>query len=571
MSGAGVRRGQTVPRDIVHAAGHSRERSLGHLANAWVEHFVRHGPGDISGQPVRHGQEYYDFVVDCYGLTGDGKLLYDSAFLSRPKGCDKSGLGARFALFEGLGPCRFAGFATGGEVFEDPWDLGFNYEYRPGEPMGKPVHNALIRIMATEETQTGNVYDSIYQNLSDEQCPLSHVPGVTPGLKETHLPSGGRIIASTAAAASKDGGKETFVVFDETHLYDTPILVAMYATVTRNLRKRKATAGTWYLETTTMFAKGAESVAEQTYTLAGQIRDGLTRSDRLLFDHRYGECDDLSSEEMLRAAILEAFGEAIEWNDIDSIVEEFWDPRKTTTDSRRFFLNAPTDTFDAWITAAEWMGRQRADRVIDDGEMITLGFDGSRSRKKGVTDATALIACCVSDGFLFELGTWEQPTGPAGVGWQVPTVEVDAAVDNAFVRFTVVGFYGDPAKWESYIAKWEATYGKRLRAKVTREHPIEFWMVGGHALRTVRALEQFHSAVLDDELSHSGYVLTRHVLNCRRRPTRSGLTVAKENPDSPRKIDAAIAAVLAFQARTDAIAAGVLDAAEEVFVPRRVR
>lgn len=30
----------------------------------------------------------------------------------------------------------------------------------------------------------------------------------------------------------------------------------MYATVTRNLRKRKKGAGTWYLETTTMFAPG---------------------------------------------------------------------------------------------------------------------------------------------------------------------------------------------------------------------------------------------------------------------------------------------------------------------------
>src|SRR5205085_598693 len=106
------------------------------------------------------------------------------------------------------------------------------------------------------------------------------------------------------------------------------------------------------------------------------------------------------------------------------------------------------------------------------------------------------------------------------------------------------------AKWESYIASWEAKYGKRLKVKSTRDHPIEWWMTGGRSGLIVRALEQFHSAVIDSEMTHDGsYALTRHVLNARRRTSRSGLQIAKEHPDSPRKIDAAIAAVLAWQAR----------------------
>jgi hypothetical protein len=48
--------------------------------------------------------------------------------------------------------------------------------------------------------------------------------------------------------------------------------------------------------------------------------------------------------------------------------------------------------------------------------------------------------------------------------------------------------------------------------------------------------------------------------------------IAKDHPDSPRKIDAAVAAVLAWQARLDAIAAGVgRESPEEMFVPRRIR
>lgn len=556
-----------MPRDLVQASGHSRGRSLGHFANAWMEYFVRHGPGDVHGQPVRHGQEVYDFVVDCYALEPVGRLLYDSAFLSRPKGCDKSGLAARFALFEGLGPCRFLRFAEGGEVFEDPWELGFRYEYSPGEPMGRPVQDAFVRLLATEEMQTGNVFNTVYVNLTDDGCPLSHVAGVDPGLKWIGLPNGGTIVPSTASAASKDGGLETFSVFDESHIYDNPVLRAMYDTVTRNMRKRKATAGTWYLETTTMFEPGADSVAERSYLLAGQIREGLARSERLLFDHRYGECEDLADDVELRAAIVDAFGEAIEWNDIGALVDEFQDLRKFTNDSRRFFLNAPTASGEAWLAPPEWAARVDVMRIVADRETVVLGFDGSRSRAEGRADATALIGCTVADGHLFEIGVWEQPLGAGGVGWSAPVVLINAAVDSAFARYNVVGMFADPALWESHIAAWEAKFHQRLKVRSTREHPIERWMTGGRSTQTVRALEQFHSAVVDGEISHDGsFALTRHVLNAERRLSSSGMQIRKPHPD--RKIDAAVAAVLAWECRLVALSAGL---GKRTMVPRRIR
>lgn len=549
-----------MPRTLVHAPGHDRRRSLGWLAVAWMESLVVHGPGDVQGQPVRHGDEFTGFIVDCYAV-GDSPenthRLYDSAFLSRPKGCDKSGLGGRFALFEALGPCRFAGWAEGGETYEDPWGLGFQYVYEPGEPMGRHVTAPFIRCMATEEGQTGNVYDTVLLNLTDEDAPLSQIPGLDAGLTRIYLPGGGEIRPSTASSASKDGGLETFVVFDETHLYNLPELRRMYGTVTRNLRKRKKGAGTWFLETTTMFAAGEESTAESTFQLAEQIREGTSRRARLLYDHRWGECDDLSAEEQLRAAIGEAFGEAIEWNDIDGIVDEFYDTRNDPVDSRRYFLNAQTGASDAWLVPHEWAGCADPAKVVAAGERITLGFDGSRRRSRGVTDATALIGCRVSDGHLFEIAVWEQPDGVAGRDWWVPTAEVEAAVRSAFQKYKVVGFYADPAaEWRSFIANWEYTYGRRLRVRSTQQHPIEWWMNKPQAV--VRALELFHVAVLSGELTHDGsFALTRHVLNARRRPSRAGLQIAKEHPDSRRKIDAAIAATLAWQARLDALSKGL--------------
>jgi hypothetical protein len=136
--------------------------------------------------------------------------------------------------------------------------------------------------------------------------------------------------------------------------------------------------------------------------------------------------------------------------------------------------------------------------------------------------------------------------------------EVEATVREAFTKYRVVAFYADPAKWETNVAQWEATYGGRLKVKSSRTNPIEWWMTGGRSSAIVQALEQFQSAVIDKDLSHDGSAaLTRHILNARRRPTRSGIQISKEHPDSARKIDGAVAAVLAWQARLDAVAAGV--------------
>jgi phage terminase large subunit-like protein len=118
-----------------------------------------------------------------------------------------------------------------------------------------------------------------------------------------------------------------------------------------------------------------------------------------------------------------------------------------------------------------------------------------------------------------------------------------------------VGFYADPPHFQDYVDRWMAEFGPRLRVRATQQRPIEWWTNRPKAM--VDALERFHSAVTAQQLSHDGgTVLTRHVLNARRRIGRTGLTISKEYPGSPRKIDAAMAAVLAYECRADAVTAG---------------
>jgi phage terminase large subunit-like protein len=551
-------------RDRVQASTHDRTRSLGWLAIWWIETFCVHGPGDVQGEPVDLDEEFAAFILDSYAVDDNGRRLYDSAFISRAKGRAKSELAGFITLFEAMGPARFDGWAQGGEAYERD---GYTYTYQAGEPLGKLVTAPVIRCLATEEGQAGNTYDNVHFNLTEG--PLANgLPRDAAGLTRIFLPGGGEIIPSTASNSSKDGGKETFVVFDETHLYTTRELKRMYDTVRRNLAKRKA-AEPWSLETSTMYLPGEKSVAEETHDLAKLIREGKAKIERLLFDHREADPDiDLGDEDQVRAGIREAYGPFAEVMDVERILSEFYDPRNDPQDSRRYYFNQPTSSKDAFISSPEWMACA-ASKTVSKGDEITLGFDGSRKRTRGLTDATALIGCRVSDGHLFEIRIWEQPEGPAGEGWEVPITEVDFEVRQAFENYKVVGMFADPAKWESYVAQWEADFGKKLKVKSSQAHPIEWWMTGNRSYLVVRALEQFQNAVIDKELTHSGLALTRHVLNARRRLGRSGVSIAKEHPESPNKIDAAVAAVLAYQARLQALSKG--EATKTTFVPRRIR
>src|SRR5690606_6710782 len=99
-------------------------------------------------------------------------------------------------------------------------------------------------------------------------------------------------------------------------------------------------------------------------------------------------------------------------------------------DARRFYLNQVTHASDSWLSQPEWAARRLLNARPPKGTAVTLGFDGSRRRSHVTTDATALIGCTVEGGHIFEIQVWEEPDNDAE--WQVPIVEVDAAVRTAF-------------------------------------------------------------------------------------------------------------------------------------------
>lgn len=564
-----------MPRRLItNKKEHDRNRSLGYLGVWFIETFVVHGRGDIAGQPIVYGDEYFGFIVDCYALDKRGRRLYDSAFFSRPKGTDKSGIAAAIVMFEAFGPCRFDGWAKGGETYTF---LGQTYTYQKGEPMGRPVTQPIIRILATEEGQTGNVYDSVYYNLATETAPMNALVkayGVDAGLTRVILPKssgGGTIEPMSSGAASKDGGLETFVVFDESHLYNVDRLRQMHGTVTRNLRKRKKLAEPWYIETTTMYQPGEDSVAEETYRLADLIEEGRTRRARLLFDHRWGELGDANKgenesdeeyEARIAHAFADAYGDAAAWNDVEDMLDAFFDPRNNEAEQRRYFLNALVAANNSWLSIPQWnliglRERLKALRAVGlkltwrppaAGEKITLGFDGSRS-----DDATALIACRVSDGYVWPVLIEEPPDAEEAKTWTVDQLKVDKHVRLMFSKFDVVGFFADPPYWQDYVEAWAKDFGDKVKVQAARDRPLHFYT--NHHKVMAMAIERAHTAIVGGQVVHGNDPqFTRHVMNARRWERNTGDVIGKDKRGSRNKMDAAVAMVLALEARARYIA-----------------
>lgn len=532
--------------------------TLGYQVLDWMAEYLIVPDGPAAGQPLVLTQEQALFVLNLYAVdpkfSGDpvrGSALVNGrrvrrAILSRPKGWGKSPLLAALALAEALG-----------DVVPDGWDAD-------GEPVGRPWTSlgfkAKVQLVAVSEDQTANTWDPLLDMARGG--PVLDAYDIEPMQTFVSVPRG-QIEYVTASGTSREGFRPVFSVLDQTESW-TPTNggLKLAATIRRNLAKVNGCS----VESPNAFLPGEESVAEKSHEAWKLQQEGRLKgaAGGILLDHREAPPDtDPQDRKSLIAGLRVAYGDSADanggWVTLDRIVEDYVDPATDPQDARRYYLNQVTHAWDAWFSQPEWTGRARPDIAVADREVVTLGFDGSRSRARGVTDATALIGTRVSDGHVFQIEVWEQPDNlPRGVSWRVPTELVDAKVRETFARYQVVGFYADPAKWETYVAAWERDFGAKLPVKATRSNPIEWWMTGGRATNTARALEQFHSAVVDQEMTHCGSsTLARHILNAHRRPGRSGMQISKSHPESPHKIDAAVAAVLAWQARLDAVAAGV--------------
>jgi hypothetical protein len=523
--------------------------TLGWQAIDWITEYLA-APDRAEYEPFVLYPEQEDFVLRFYEIDPRlGKRRFYRGVISRPRGWGKSPFLAALACLEALGPVVF-----------DGWDAA-------GQPVAKPwaeVRTPLVQILAVSEDQTKNTWSPLLEMLREGPA-VDEYPGLEPMDTFVNLPRG-RIEAKTSSARTVKGNRAVFAVMDQTEEWvRSNGGLNLFEKVKNNALK----VGGTFVESPNAYIPGEDSVAERSANFWAQIREKRTRSSGLYYDHREAPGDtDLTSKKSLVKGLRIAYGDSSGHPDgcviheppcppghvgIDLLVEGIQDLTSDEQVSRSDFLNQITHASDSWISNPEWSACANPSKTVEPRDPVTLGFDGSRKRARGKTDATALIGCRVSDGHLFKVDVWEHPDGVED--WSVPVEQVDAAVRSAFEKFNVVGFYADPAMWETYVASWEARYRRKLKVGPAG-HPIEWWTSRIGATET--AVDQFREAVVSGDMTHDGASeIARHVLNARRRERGTHTVIAKEHPASSKKIDAAYAAVLAWQARLDAVAKGL--------------
>lgn len=196
-------------------------------------------------------------------------------------------------------------------------------------------------------------------------------------------------------------------------------------------------------------------------------------------------------------------------------------------------LNLWVNTNNAWIDAKTWDANANG-LPIPDGANVVLGFDGSYSG-----DATAIVAVSIpaagdadAHPHVDKVAVWEKPQDALD-DWVVPIADVEDALRQACKRWNVKEIVCDPYR-----------YARTMQELESEGLPIvEFPQ---SPARMVPATTTFYEAVTQNLLTHSGDAdLARHISNAVLRVDARGSRIGKENRNSERKIDLAVAAIMA--------------------------
>lgn len=532
--------------------------TLGPYVCDFIEEYLCYGPGDLLGKPVTLNPEERAWIYRMYEVEPPHLMDHHLKVISKsrnPKAGRRRFQRCALSLRKGSAKTEKAAWLAAVELHhEGPvrCDGGFESVRGVLTPIPCPVTDPYIPMIAyTEEQSEELAYGALRRIL--QEMPIGADFDI--GLERIMRRDGaGKAEAVSATPNARDGARTTFQHADETHRFTLDNLKRAWTVMLANLAKRPL-ADPWALETTTAPAPGEGSVGENTMEYARQVIAGKAQGTRLFFFHREADPEirietdsgDIDRE-ALRAAVLDASGPYIaEWTDVDRVVAAFEEPGADRPYLERVWLNRLVQGSSGAFDVKRWRDLAVPGYVVPEGAAITLGFDGSRFK-----DATALIACELASGFEWPLGIWERP--PHAKEWEVPSDEVNAAVADAFVRFRVVRMYCDPYWWEDTIAGWSGKYGKdRVFEWATNRRKAMAY-----------AIRAFVTAIATGDVSHPGDAkFSEHIANAQRDNTgyeddegKPLWIIRKERQDSPKKIDGAMGAILAREARNDAIAAG---------------
>lgn len=508
--------------------------TLGYQVADWIEARCAIPDREFVGDPFLLTDEELSFFLHFYRLVPEtGEFLYyRGGQLTRPQKWGKGPIAAAWICAEAQGPTRF-----------DGWDAN-------GEPVGKPVATPLIQVTAVSEDQTDNIYSALLPMI---ELGALHGEIEDTGLGRINLPGGGKIEPVTASGRSRLGQRLTAAAQDQTESW---LKSNGGRVLADNQRRNLAGMGGRWLSTPNAWDPTEESVAQYT---AEREREGVYHDDV-----EPAEGLSIRNKVERRRALRTVYGDAVTgtrngkrrgvtpWIDLDRIDAEIQallerDPAQ----AERYFLNRKESAEAKAFNGAQWDSLARVGYQPEG--LSVLGVDGAR-----FDDAIGVIATEIETGFQWVVSLIERP-GSASDSYEHDFNEVDGAVTELVESdLGVWRIYVDPGSTTGNITplmeKWQGRWGERHVVPWSMQSPK----------KTALAIGTFTAAVNTGEVSHDGDAdFARHIKNAVRWSTsakddegRKLYLIGKDRPGSPRKMDAAAAAVLSWECRGDAIAAG---------------
>jgi phage terminase large subunit-like protein len=389
-----------------------------------------------------------------------------------------------------------------------------------------------ILLAAASDRQAGRLFDAAarfvrrHEGLSQALRVRDHEGAI---VREDGL---GSMIRLTSDPSRLYGYSPTLVVCDELAFWNTPNLRRAYAALTSGGGARSAP------RTFTITTAGPAS--ERHDGILGTILDAALDCDDVTRKPGLTVCRMHDAQTLLfayEAPTTDArdvkalkLANPASWISVDYLRRQAENPELTDAQVLQLHGCVWAQSETTWIAPDAWTARADSSRSLEDGERLVLGFDGSYSR-----DSTALVAATL-DGFVAPVAVWERPE-QAPSDWKVPRADVEDAIAAAMERFDVVELAVDPPGWASEIERWRELYGE-----LVVEFPTNV------RARMAPACDRLRADVLEGTVTHDGSaVLARHVGHAVAKQTPYGTLLTKAHPDSPRKIDVAVAAVVAYE------------------------
>ena len=465
------------------------KRSRGNEVVAFSEALCRITKDSIAG----HAGELIQFrdwqkklTNDLFAVTTDGKLRHRTALIGLPRKNGKSAwLGA--IVLEHLV------FSSGGSEA---------YSCAADRDQAKIVFNSVKRMVELEpELSFLQTYrDAIY-----------------------NPKNGTTYRALSAEAFTKEGLSPTLVAFDEVHaqpnreLWD--VMALAQGARTEPLMIGITTAGVKTDST------GKDSLCYGLYQYGQKVALGEVNDPSFFF--AWWESFDQAADFRNQATWREAnpgFDDIVAAKDFESVIN-----RTPEAEFRTKRLNQWVSTSDTWLPAGSWDNLIESHEV-EKGASVVLGFDGSFNG-----DCTAIVGVtCEETPHVFIVEMWEKPDGESA-DWQVPVMDVEQSIREACRKWQVEEIACDPFRWARTF-------------QVLEDEGLPVVLFPQTASRMTPATARFYEAVMNKNLTHDGDPrMARHVSNATLKVDNRGSRLAKETRNSTRRIDLAVASVMALE------------------------